>query len=155
MSKRTASVLVCLLALGGAAAPVHAQFQTPAPSSRAIGENYHVEISGSLWDPTPQILINSESLEGIPGSDIDFIEDLGVEKKWFRQLKVVLQVGKAIEVSPERDKQAEIDPLMTAIQSALQGMIDELAAASPLLDQSQLDVAPVVERRSVVAGANQ
>lgn len=91
MSKRTASVLVCLLALGGAAAPVHAQFQTPAPSSRAIGENYHVEISGSLWDPTPQILINSESIEGIPGSDIDFIDDLGVEKKWFRQLKVVLR----------------------------------------------------------------
>jgi hypothetical protein len=58
-------------------------------SNRATGETYHVEISGALWDPTPNILITSESIEGILGTPIDFVEDLGIEKGWFRQLKVV------------------------------------------------------------------
>jgi 1-acyl-sn-glycerol-3-phosphate acyltransferase len=63
-----------------------------------------------------------------------FEEDLTDKARLHGKLKVVLQVGEAIEVSPERDKRAEIDPLMTAIQSSLQRMIDELAAASPLLE---------------------
>jgi len=90
MSMRTAVVFVCLTAAVGAT-PAHAQFV--AGSGRATGENYRVEISGSLWDPTPDILITSESLEGIPGSRIDFVEDLGIEKKWFKQLKVVLRAS--------------------------------------------------------------
>ena len=66
-----------------------AQSSAPLTSNRATGENYHVEISGSLWDPTPSIFISSESLEGILGSRIDFVEDLGIEKSWFTQLRVV------------------------------------------------------------------
>jgi len=63
-----------------------------------------------------------------------FEEDLTDTARLHGHLKVVLQVGEAIAVSPNRDKRAEIDPLMTAIQSSLQSMIDELAAASPLLE---------------------
>jgi hypothetical protein len=90
MSTRKALVSVCLLALMGGAAPLYAQAPLQT-SSRATGENYHVEISGSFWAPTPSLLINSESLEGILGSDIDLIDDLGVERKWFKQLRVVLR----------------------------------------------------------------
>ena len=36
-------------------------------------------------------MINSESIDGIPGSDIDFVTELGIEKGWFKQLKVVLR----------------------------------------------------------------
>jgi hypothetical protein len=64
-----------------------------------------------------------------------FEEDLTDKARLHGKLKVVLQVGHAIEVSPERDKRAEIDPLMVSIQTSLQGMIDELAAASPLLEE--------------------
>lgn len=64
-----------------------------------------------------------------------FEEDLTDKARIHGKLKVVLQIGEAIEVSPERDKKAEIDPLMTQIQKSLQGMIDELAAASPLLTE--------------------
>jgi hypothetical protein len=92
MSIRTAVVSVCLTAALGAPLPAEAQFGAQS-SSRATGENYHVEISGSLWDPAPAIFISSESLEGIIGSRIDFVEDLGIEKSWFRQLKVVLRPG--------------------------------------------------------------
>ena len=73
------------LALLGAAGPASAQ------TSRATGENYHVEISGSLWYLTPQIVISSESIDGIIGSNIDAVEDLGIEKAWFTQFRVVLR----------------------------------------------------------------
>jgi len=89
MLTRTVVVSVCLLAALSTAAPAAAQFN--ALSSRATGENYHVEISGSLWYPAPTIFITSESIEGIPGSRVDFVEDLGIERKWFKQLKVVLR----------------------------------------------------------------
>jgi hypothetical protein len=62
-------------------------------ADRATGENYRVEIAGALWGPTPSIFISSESIEGILGSRIDFVEDLGIEKSWFRQLKVVARPG--------------------------------------------------------------
>lgn len=90
MSTRTVVVSVCLLAMLAGATPAQAQFTVPS-STRATGENYHVEISGNLWDPAPTIFISSESLEGILGSRIDFVEDLGIEQSWFRQLKVVLR----------------------------------------------------------------
>ena len=75
----------------GSATAAAAQYGASPTSNRATGENYHVEISGSLWDPTPAILISSESIDGIIGSDIDFVADLGIESSWFRQLKVVLR----------------------------------------------------------------
>jgi hypothetical protein len=87
-------VCVCAVAMLGAAAQASAQSAQPdaqPSSSRATGENYHVEISGSLWDPTPAIFISSESIQGILGSRIDFVEDLGIEKSWFTQRKVVLR----------------------------------------------------------------
>ena len=87
MSTRTVVVCLCTGVLLGLATPARAQYG----SSRATGENYHVEVSGNLWDPTPAIIIRSESIRGIIGSDIDFVEDLGVEKSWFTQLKVVLR----------------------------------------------------------------
>jgi hypothetical protein len=90
MSRRTLVVCVCLAAALGAAASAGAQ---PLSSSRATGETYHVEISGSLWNPAPSIFIVSESLDGIPGSRIDFVEDLGIERKWFKQLKVVARAN--------------------------------------------------------------
>ncbi len=86
MPTRRALVCVCTLALLGAAGPASAQ-----TSSRATGENYHVEIAGSFWYPTPSLLISSESLDGIIGSNIDFVEELGIGKSWFPQFRVVLR----------------------------------------------------------------
>jgi hypothetical protein len=87
MSIRSVVVSVCLV--GGLAVAARAEAQSGEVSTRATGENYHFELSGSLWDPTPKIFISSESLEGILGSRIDFVEDLGIESSWFRQLKLV------------------------------------------------------------------
>lgn len=62
-----------------------------------------------------------------------FEEDITDKARLHGQLKVVLDVGEAIEVSPERDRQAAVDPLMVQIQQRLQRMMDELAEESPLL----------------------
>jgi len=62
-----------------------------------------------------------------------FEEDITDKARLHGQLKVVLDVGEAIEVSPERDRKAAVDPLMVQIQQTLQGMMDELAEESPLL----------------------
>jgi hypothetical protein len=72
------------------AVPARAQYGANAPSDQATGERYHVEIGGFIWNPTPDIIISSESL-GIVGTDIDFVNDLGIAKKRLKQVRVVLK----------------------------------------------------------------
>ena len=90
MRTRAFATAVFVLAAGLASSPASAQYQVPALSDPATGETYHVEVSGNLWGPTPNVLISSESL-GIIGNEIDFVTDLGIEKATFRQLKVALR----------------------------------------------------------------
>jgi hypothetical protein len=92
MRTRLFATTLCLFAGLAAAIPAEAQYGARrAPSSnRATGENYHVELGGTIWDPTPEIVISSESL-GIAGDNIDFVSTLGVEKSSFKQLKLVLR----------------------------------------------------------------
>jgi 1-acyl-sn-glycerol-3-phosphate acyltransferase len=59
-------------------------------------------------------------------------EDLTDEATIHGQLKVVIDVGEAIKVEPERDRAAAVDPLMTQIAQRLQSMLDDLARESPL-----------------------
>lgn len=87
---RTRAAAITLLCLTfGLAAPARAQYSVKRGSDPATGERYHVELAGAIWNPTPDIIISSESL-GIVGTDIDFVNDLGIAKKRFRQVKVVL-----------------------------------------------------------------
>lgn len=75
-------------ALVGPVANAGAQFN--APAEPAVGEDYHVEVSYGWWNADPSLIINSESL-GIPGTDVDLIEDLGIEQKQLGRLNVVLR----------------------------------------------------------------
>src|SRR5687767_9157681 len=85
---RTRIVLWILsLAFVLAAVPAQAQYAVRGSSNRATGETYRFEIGGYFWNPTPEIAIASESIPGIIGDKIDFIADLGLEKKRFTQLK--------------------------------------------------------------------
>ncbi len=93
MRTRAAAILLLSAVFGLTASTAGAQYSVKGPSDVATGENYHVEIGGFLWDPNPQIVISSESL-GIVGSKIDFVSDLGIEKTWFKQLRIVLRPAK-------------------------------------------------------------
>jgi hypothetical protein len=55
-----------------------------------IGEDYHVEVSFNFWNPTPEPIVNSEAL-GILGTDVNLVEDLGIEKKALKDLRLVLR----------------------------------------------------------------
>jgi hypothetical protein len=88
-----AAVLVFCLGSVALPAPAAAQYGAKSASDRATGENYHVEIGGFLWTPSPDIAITSESL-GILGSKIDFVTDLGIETSTFKQIKIVLRPSK-------------------------------------------------------------
>jgi hypothetical protein len=86
--------IFCLIACVLAAAPAQAQSGSSRRNSDlATGETYHVEASGTLWNPTPDLVISSESL-GILGDQVDFVNQLGIEKSTFKQLKLVLRPAK-------------------------------------------------------------
>lgn len=87
---RTRRVSVCFLlvaALVLLVRPAHAQYSTSDP---ATGERYHVEVSFGLWNPTPDLLFSSEQF-GIPGSNIDAVADLEIQKARFRDFRLVLR----------------------------------------------------------------
>jgi hypothetical protein len=70
--------------------PSLASAQFRPPGSPAVGEDYHVEASISWWDPEPDLVINSESL-GIAGTDVDLVNDLGIEQKRIPEFRIVLR----------------------------------------------------------------
>lgn len=61
-----------------------------------------------------------------------FEEDLNGKCRVHGQLKVILDVGEAIEVSPIRDRQATSDPLIASIREQLQEKVDELQHESKI-----------------------
>lgn len=85
-------VFAALLALGLSATAALAQFRVPA-TSEVVGEDYHVEVSFNFWSPTPDAIVNSEAL-GIVGTDVDLVNDLGIEKKVLKDLRIVLRPAK-------------------------------------------------------------
>jgi hypothetical protein len=88
MSRRIGFGLGMLVLLSAWAAPAEAQYRPP--DSSAIGETYHIEGGISFWNADPTLIISSESL-GIPGDDVDLVNDLGIEQKRLRELKLVLR----------------------------------------------------------------
>ncbi len=59
-----------------------------------------------------------------------FEEDLTGEVRVHGKLKAVIDVGEPIEVTPERDRRATVDPLMAELAGRMQALIDELAQES-------------------------
>lgn len=70
-----------------------AQANDPVISTRAIGEDYHIELSGGFWRPKVAGTISSEQF-GIVGSNIDFTKDLGFTTTRFGDGRLVLRPGK-------------------------------------------------------------
>ena len=85
-------VFAAVLGLALSASLAQAQYRVPA-SSTAIGEDYHVELSFNFWNPTPMAVVNSEAL-GILGTDVDLVNDLGIEKHRLKDLRIVLRPAK-------------------------------------------------------------
>lgn len=81
-----------------ACVPADAQYR-PLPRSSSAGlrgasdvkgENYHIEISGNLWNPPPDFMFQSEGL-GIDGTEIDLDKDLAIEQQPLYEARLVLR----------------------------------------------------------------
>ena len=84
------------LAALAVALPVSARAQSsdvPRSARPVLGERYHVEVSGNLWNPALLGVVSSEQF-GILGTDIDFVGDLGYERSRFRDMRIVLRPAK-------------------------------------------------------------
>jgi hypothetical protein len=62
-------------------------------SRPGIGKNYHLEVSGGLWNPEPSNSASSEQF-GIIGTTIDFGDDLGVVQQRHHELRLTLKPGR-------------------------------------------------------------
>jgi hypothetical protein len=89
MRTRLFATILCVFAGLSVAIPAEAQYgarRARSSSNRATGETYHVEVAGTIWNPTPNIVISSEGL-GQLGDNIDFVNTLGIEQQKFKQFK--------------------------------------------------------------------
>ncbi len=89
-------VFVTVAALGVLAMPGTASAQytrRPATQSAAVGEDYHIEAAYNFWNAEPSLIVNSESL-GILGTDVDLINDLGIQQKRLGVFDLVLKPSK-------------------------------------------------------------
>jgi len=93
MRMRSFAIVAFLAAGLSLAASAEAQYGARRPTSeRATGETYHVEVIGAFWNPSPDIVISSEQFD-IIGTDVDFVQTLGISDTKFKQLKVVLRAA--------------------------------------------------------------
>lgn len=94
MSVVSVYVVMILGALGVFAAPatVSAQYR-PVMSGGGIAEDYHIEAAYNWWNATPELIVNSESLN-ILGDDVDLIGDLGIAKHKLGKFDLVLKPSK-------------------------------------------------------------
>jgi hypothetical protein len=93
-SLRRSALIGILVVLAGLVPTIaRAQYNAPRLSEQAIGERYHVELSGTLWNPTLTGVVSSEQF-GIPGSSLDFTTDLGFQQTRFKDLRMVLRPAK-------------------------------------------------------------
>jgi hypothetical protein len=77
------------------AAPADAQFNAPRPV--VPGEDYRVELGLGFWQPEPGLVIRMDDLE-VLGSDIDFVEEFGLEKERFREFRATIKMGRKHKV---------------------------------------------------------
>jgi len=80
-----------------AARPAAAQFRPRVVTDPSVGERFHIEGTVDVWFPTADLTVassGSDALSGIPGSNIDAKNDLGLKDKQLPMLGLVLKGGK-------------------------------------------------------------
>jgi 1-acyl-sn-glycerol-3-phosphate acyltransferase len=93
----------------------------------------------------PDYLTSRPSVDRVLETIERFEEDLTDRSRVHGHLHAVIAIGEPIEVTPERDRKAAVDPLMATLDHRLQGILDQLALESPLLnDPSAQSTAPAV-----------
>ncbi len=86
-NRLVAAVLLSLLL----ASRAEAQFRVEHP---APGEQFHVELGLMFWEPTPVLQIQTGSLAALGQSQVDFVQEFGIEKQRFNEFRSVIKAAK-------------------------------------------------------------
>jgi hypothetical protein len=82
-----AALLLSLLV----SARAEAQFRVPEP---APGEQFHVELGLMFWQPTPVLQIQTGALAALGESEVDFVQEFGIENTRFNEFRGVIKASK-------------------------------------------------------------
>ena len=82
MRNRVLCVVSAVFVFWVFAAPVHAQV-LPA-------EDHVVELGVMFWTPSPELTLSTDALSGSSISEVDFVEEFGIEDKMFPEFRAVL-----------------------------------------------------------------
>jgi hypothetical protein len=80
------------LAIVLSSATAHAQYRPQQQQQLAPGEDYHVEFGVAFWSPEPELVLRFDTLAG--DSDIDFVEEFGIEKERFIEFRATIKPGR-------------------------------------------------------------
>jgi hypothetical protein len=92
MTMTRSMTAAAVLALGLLWSPASAQAQYTATPFQdpATGETFHIEGALAFWNPPPDLTVASTGL-GIIGTEINAVDDLGIEQKRFTELRLVIR----------------------------------------------------------------
>ncbi len=82
-----------------------AQYGTPELVTGVPAEQYHVEVAGTIWNPGLSGIISSQRL-GIIGSNVDFVDDLGLRAVEFHGLADCAAAEQEVTVSDPGTRQS-------------------------------------------------
>ncbi len=86
----SAAVLLLLLV----SSPADAQYRPRRVSSAAIGENYHIEISAALWNPSADMSLTNTALDQT-GTSINLKNDLGLLDQKFPDFHLIVRPNRS------------------------------------------------------------
>ena len=86
---------VVLLAFIILPSPARAQFRVPNPAS---GEKFAVELGLMFWSPNPEIRLQTGALAAIGETEVDLVQEFGIENKRFNEFRSVLKTGRKHKV---------------------------------------------------------
>jgi hypothetical protein len=61
---------------------------------RVPGEDFHVELGAMFWPPSPTLRIQTGALAQIGESEVDLVQEFGIENKRFTEWRAVLKPGR-------------------------------------------------------------
>ncbi|MDG2382941.1 MAG: 1-acyl-sn-glycerol-3-phosphate acyltransferase [Pirellulaceae bacterium] len=94
-----------------------------------------IYLSQQISSYPPDYLTAQPSVDRLLETVERYEEDLTDAVRVHSDLHAVLEVGEAIEVDTQRDRKAEVDPIMVNIEESLQEMLDRLATESRPYEQ--------------------
>lgn len=116
MSVCLSRVLLLMTLTLSAATSAFAQYPMPRRAASAVGENYRVEFSAFLWEPPPEIVVQSSVLD-LPATTVDLAGDLGVEKQYLPEFRGVIRAAR------KHKFRASYIPIKYTAETTLEGTI--------------------------------